>query len=380
MSIVFSGPAVIVDMNSLSVVELEGEDMQIEPWTVHDREMGPETVYRATIVDETLGELTWQLWEYPANSLNRVQPPEGDFRIVHDFEFDIEFEREEEEASAYVWSKDEQALIAQADEETRTSYMVTWFGQNFCDPAHDTSYNGREGGYQYVHGGPFNAADELYGKFGDAFTDEDIHRAIDEVESDGTMDWAPIIDSDYYIGPDPEELEGLDYTPPSLEEAVQSLEGADDVGWDDVHNRRSRNQLADRIEVIEEVLDRYNAAGIGHNQPPEALGDLPVNSEVLRPMLTELKADLRNNEPDLQGVKESASKLADIWDYVAGRLGIDKAEFQKQFSGELGKRAAQLLLAVGVPALGTAAMTIVYLLGGLVSDLAGWLSSITLPF
>lgn len=76
--------------------------------------------------------------------------------------------------------------------------MRQWFLSRFWDPANDTPYNSREGGYLYIHGGPYEAEDELYGRFGDLLDDEIVRAVIDDVESDGIYEWAPIhTDPDY---------------------------------------------------------------------------------------------------------------------------------------------------------------------------------------
>ncbi len=50
--------------------------------------------------------------------------------------------------------------------ERQKEYIRHWFHSNFEDPAQETPYNSREGGYLYIWGGPYNAHDELYGEFG----------------------------------------------------------------------------------------------------------------------------------------------------------------------------------------------------------------------
>jgi hypothetical protein len=83
--------------------------------------------------------------------------------------------------------------------------MRQWFASRYWDPANDTPYNGREGGYIYVHGGPFDAEEELYERFGGLMTDESIRSVVDDVESDGIYEWAPIhtepdYDAEFEIG------------------------------------------------------------------------------------------------------------------------------------------------------------------------------------
>lgn len=46
-----------------------------------------------------------------------------------------------------------------ADEDDQKTAMREWFLARYCDPAQETPYNGREGGYLFVNGGPYNPAD-----------------------------------------------------------------------------------------------------------------------------------------------------------------------------------------------------------------------------
>ncbi len=70
--------------------------------------------------------------------------------------------------------------------------MIEWFLQNFEDPAESTPYESAEGGYQWIWGGPFEARDELYSKFGDIAPERLIEEVAEEVEREGITDWAPV--------------------------------------------------------------------------------------------------------------------------------------------------------------------------------------------
>lgn len=82
--------------------------------------------------------------------------------------------------------------LAAAEPEMRREAMRLWFLSRYCDPANDTPYNGAEGGYLYIHGGPYTAEDELYSRFGDICSDDSIREATEDIESDGIDEWAPI--------------------------------------------------------------------------------------------------------------------------------------------------------------------------------------------
>ena len=91
---------------------------------------------------------------------------------------------------------DDWLLSAQPD--LRHAAMRHWFLSHYCDPAYETPYNSEEGGYIYVYGGPYQAEDEIHGRFGRLFDDEILQSVIDDVESSGIDEWAPSqIEPDY---------------------------------------------------------------------------------------------------------------------------------------------------------------------------------------
>ena len=71
------------------------------------------------------------------------------------------------------------------------AYLVHWFGGMFEDPANETPYESREGGYQYVWGGPYEAQDEIDREFGGLVSEDVIDSVVSEIERDGTVYWAP---------------------------------------------------------------------------------------------------------------------------------------------------------------------------------------------
>ncbi|MCB8880198.1 hypothetical protein ACELLULO517_08140 [Acidisoma cellulosilytica] len=72
--------------------------------------------------------------------------------------------------------------------ELRIDAMVTWFFANFEDPVESTPYETAEGGYQYIWGGPYEAADEITEAFPDVAQNE-VEEAVGLIEAGGTTDW-----------------------------------------------------------------------------------------------------------------------------------------------------------------------------------------------
>ena len=81
--------------------------------------------------------------------------------------------------------------LARLNSDQQAEAIALWFIQYYEDPAQQTPYDGREGGYQYIISGPFNAREEIEEEFSGVAAPEAIEAAISQVEADGTMDWAP---------------------------------------------------------------------------------------------------------------------------------------------------------------------------------------------
>jgi hypothetical protein len=124
--------------------------------------------------------------------------------------------------------------LMRADRERQIELMRDWFRARYCDPAHETPYESREGGYIWIWGGPYYADEELQGRFSHVVEDDVIEELADDLNRDGGYEWAPVRrhdDRDY------EDLFGLDFDQPAdpltrLHErlagstSVLSLEGA----------------------------------------------------------------------------------------------------------------------------------------------------------
>ena len=62
--------------------------------------------------------------------------------------------------------------LKEADEETQIDAMRRWFLSHFQNPVEETPYDSREGGYQYLHGGPYDAREEIDSRFEGVVPDE----------------------------------------------------------------------------------------------------------------------------------------------------------------------------------------------------------------
>jgi hypothetical protein len=70
--------------------------------------------------------------------------------------------------------------------------MKAWFLARYCDPAEETPYNSREGGYLFVHGGPYDPREEISERFSVFASAEAIGAVTEELISQVGDSWAPI--------------------------------------------------------------------------------------------------------------------------------------------------------------------------------------------
>ena len=75
-----------------------------------------------------------------------------------------------------------EAAIDDLEGKSLHEAIKDWFLSNFEDPAHETPYNGKEGGYQWIWGGPYDAREQIENYFGSAVPEEVI---------DAVVEWIP---------------------------------------------------------------------------------------------------------------------------------------------------------------------------------------------
>lgn len=91
-------------------------------------------------------------------------------------------------ADAHVRGPSSPADLSNVDRKGRIELMVEWFRENFDDPANSLPYESAEGGYQWIWGGPFDAAEELQNAFPQA-DEEEVEGAVERLEKRGTNEW-----------------------------------------------------------------------------------------------------------------------------------------------------------------------------------------------
>ena len=79
--------------------------------------------------------------------------------------------------------------LATAEPEVQSEAMRRWFYQNYEDPVHNCPYISSEGGYQYIHGGPYDAREELEQEFS-GVGDEDVIEGLANELDDECPNWS----------------------------------------------------------------------------------------------------------------------------------------------------------------------------------------------
>ena len=225
------------------------------------------------------------------------------------------------------------AELTSLEQEEQVQLMLQWFYWNFEDPAESTPYESREGGYQYIWGGPYEASDELQARFYDLVSYETIEVAVKEAD---TISWQWVPHSNR-IRPEDQIFQESETTVPNM--------SAQDY-FDSV--------VRPRLHEVEDSLSRFNDSPpqIGHNGPPESIYDSPVSETILSQMrqtVHETSVEGLSGSPDPSRLRETARLFTSVSNQVlrwlAAKADVVAHEMAKSFGRYIGR-----LLAVGIPA------------------------------
>lgn len=363
MGIIASGEALLSSAVDGIVHPISTDDLDWEIIGTDDRQMGMETLHQAEFEHPELGRLAWTISEYPVEFLNFVTHEMNGHLLLEDFDFSIEHEPDTDDllhmrSAPVAINIDE---LEQAGFDSQKDMLIAWFVSRYQDPAHETPYDGREGGYQYIHGGPYEAREELGSEFGSYVSDEVIEAAADEIESDGTTEWAPIRhfddrEDEYEFEPrwiadfrvvinDPERIEP---TTPETEDA----------------RNRVHRHAEEFLQALRET--RPGHGQIGHNGPPtDDKGRVlpPDFYEELEAAGERILRAFENVNPPLGRVVDDGAILEKRLSWIAppeiptkdnGNTGPSEqkgakklAKFTDAFQEQAGKNSADMAFGVG---------------------------------
>jgi len=175
------GKARIRDEETGEVYEISADQIVFDASDGEERSMGPETTYSAVVHHPQLGQLVWYLWEYPLGAENDRETDVGVHELLENFDYGL---------GAEPPADDDYAADDDDDRQSRIDALVEWFFERYEDPAHRLLHLSAEGGYQWIHGGPYDARDILADNFSDELGGI-LEAAIDQIEAEGT-DWSPV--------------------------------------------------------------------------------------------------------------------------------------------------------------------------------------------
>jgi len=185
-----SGTTIIEHKDTSVRYEIDAEDVYWDLVDASDRSMGSELRYEGTIEHPELGVLTWSLWEYPVGIQNYKDRDIGDHQIIQEFEFGLEHEPDYEESTFQA----EQEEWQEQSEVEQIQRMTEWFFHRYEDPQNQHPYAPKESEYNYScpWGGPYDANEELFDRFGHVADEAVILKAVDVVQDrDGIFEWGP---------------------------------------------------------------------------------------------------------------------------------------------------------------------------------------------
>ena len=241
-------------------------------------------------------------------------------------------------------------LIGLSSEE-QVAHMVGWFRRMYEHPVNQTPYDGEDGKYVFVWGGPFDTHDELFDEFGDLVSDEAIHAAALEVERDGTSEWAPTDFNPKHRGsPDDDEEEPYEQVPPTLDDIRQRLARGAALKFGDPVETRSRKVLRSEIvglrRAIEDDPPRY--VGIGHNRPP---GSISLSVELIvevKEAAGQIDAETEKPVPNVDAVVESTGRLEKVLGWLGRKLDLSIDSFVKTIGAVTARAGMERLAAISV--------------------------------
>lgn len=158
------------------------DDRKEDWWEIaRGKKLGPRPELRKEYVDTTgkLLELSTprRFVEWAAKLQHELKINQASLAVMFDILDDLSLEQRK--------------LVSTPNHKPTPEEMAEWFLENYEDPANGVPYDGREGGYQYVNGGPYWGSDVLYESFPDA-SEEDVKKAVDIIECNGGPEWVRV--------------------------------------------------------------------------------------------------------------------------------------------------------------------------------------------
>ena len=261
MRISTTGKAIVRHSETGELFEFEPDEIDWEVVASEDRDMGPDRLWSASTSRDELGDIRWEMSEYPEGFLGELVPDFNGHELVQNFSVSIEHEPDFDDEDDF-------------DREAATEELKEWFYANYEDPANSLPHISAEGGYQWIYGGPETPQDALGDNFSGEYPEEFIEKVAEDITNEsGLWDWSPIPGPDFYDDggdvvegrPPEDDAVELSQRLPLAEELIQNSEtGIFHVRLKEVEKpdllAATLGQLADAIEdVLESPSNGLNA-------------------------------------------------------------------------------------------------------------------------
>jgi len=185
-------------------VTIDTEMLERSSGVGDERGMGADIHHVFTYTDDLGRTAEWTISEYPIGVVNNVTFHSHDYTVMNNFKFEYEHRPDDD-------------YFIEEYKETSIDKMTNWFHANYQDPVNRLPYNSREGGYQYLYGGPYDANEEISDNYSHQFPEVFIEEAVDRVQAGGIYDWDKAEEpGDYGEDEPPEDMEDPFPSPKSL--------------------------------------------------------------------------------------------------------------------------------------------------------------------
>lgn len=222
------------------------------------------------------------------------------------------------EIGEYTYSAEEFRALTRGEQ---IEAMVEWFHSHFEDPAVRLPYESREGGYQWIYGGPYSADDQIQNEFSEVADFETMQAAVDQVTGDGLFDWAPRSSDDDYDDSDRED--GADYLLDQNGDFITDQDGNRIIISNATEQPDFREELVSRLDRLENILKEYvgTLPPRNHNNPPELVEPEPITAEQLdqiSEVANALRQETAKEVPDAAVLQTQSNVLQKIGAAIAG--------------------------------------------------------------
>lgn len=244
-------------------------------------------------------------------------------------------DEDEEERHFYESMEEDRLEEERKDQERRQAIdeMVAWFFKHFESPELEHYYDNESGEYLWPFGGPFDAGVQIDQQFDTQYlTKEWRDAAVEEITNDGTEDWSPTTEGDFYEHPEeePDPVGGIITPNLSKDEAINIL-------------------MAKVVRLQSQLKELPSQPNFGHNYPPEEIGSPPYKNEdkdALEDALESTRNELDKADPDKEKLQTNANKLQSVAIGIGKYLAL-KTDLAVDETIKIGIKAGYLTLIVG---------------------------------